>query len=74
MSHNGSRRRYNHSTIGASAMKHDLSAVGIDIAKHVFHLVGMDDRGTIIGSVSKVDIATPMPLTYKALFPIYIHV
>src|SRR5439155_25757635 len=48
MSHNGSRSRHHHSTIGASAMKHALHVVGSDSAKRLFPLVGLDDRGKII--------------------------
>src|SRR2546430_15687877 len=48
MSHNGSRSRHNHATIGASAMKHALHVVGSDSAKRLFPLVGLDDRGKII--------------------------
>ena len=48
MSHNGSRSRHHHSTIGASAMKHALHVVGLDSAKRIFPLVGLDDRGKII--------------------------
>src|SRR5207245_4713161 len=38
MSHNGSRSRHHHSTIGASAMKHAIHVVGLDSASASFLL------------------------------------